>query len=45
MIVEKDGVNDKLKLLALQSLRELAQSGYHMMLLDLTLVNLMLRYL
>ena len=35
MIIEKEGVNDKLKLLALQTLRELALSGYHMMLLDL----------
>lgn len=39
MIIEKEGVNDKLKLLALQTLRELALSGYHMMLLDLTLIN------
>lgn len=45
MIIEKEGVNDKLKLLALQTLRELALSGYHMMLLDLTLINQLLKFL
>jgi hypothetical protein len=45
MIIEKEGVHEKLKLLALQTLRELAINGYHTILLDMTLINRLLRFL
>lgn len=45
LVIDKDGVHDKLKLLAMQTLRELAVGGYHTMLLDTTLVNRLLKYL
>lgn len=44
-IIEKDGVQDKLRLLALQTLRELAVGGYHTMLLDMSLLSRLLRFL
>ena len=37
--------NEKLKLFALRTLRELAARGYHMVLLDASLLNLLMRYL
>lgn len=40
-----DGVEiDKMRLVALLTLRELAQGGYHMALLDPSVVNTLLRY-
>lgn len=45
MIVDRDGLSEKLKLLALQALREFAVSGYHMMLMDLSLINTLLKFL
>ena len=45
MIIEKEGVHEKLKLLALQTLRELAINGYHTILLEMTLINRLLRFL
>lgn len=45
LVIEKDGVHDKLKLLALHTLRELAVSGYHTILLDMTLINRLLKFL
>lgn len=37
-ILEWQSADDKIKLIALQSLRELASGGYHMALLDLSVV-------
>ena len=37
--------HEKLKLLALKTLRELACSGYHMVLLDMSLLSMLMRYL
>jgi hypothetical protein len=45
MVIEKDGVQDKLRLLAMHTLRELAIGGYHTMLLDMILINRLLKYL
>lgn len=45
LIIEKDGIHEKLKLLALHTLRELAISGYHTILLDMTLINRLLKFL
>ena len=37
--------NEKLKLLALKTLRELAANGYHMVLLDMSLLSTLMRYI
>lgn len=42
---EQSAATEKLKLLGLKTLRELAASGYHMVLLDMSLLNLLMRFL
>jgi hypothetical protein len=42
---EQSSSSEKLKLLGLKTLRELAASGYHMVLLDMSLLSLLMRFL
>ena len=42
---ESSNADEKLKLLALKTLRELAASGYHMVLIDASVISLLTRYL
>ena len=37
--------NERLKLLALKTLRELVANGYHMVLLDVSLLSTLMRYI
>ena len=42
---EQSNADEKLKLLALKTLRELASGGYQLILIDVSLISLLTRYL
>jgi len=45
MIIEKEDAQEKLRLLAMRSLKELAVGGYHTLLLDMTMLSRLLKFL
>jgi hypothetical protein len=40
-----EGADDKMKLLAMQTLREIASGGFHMALLEIPLINTLHRFI